>query len=136
MADGAAGFRQGFSGPALLRIRLWAQNTFGYAAFTLFGGPFQTPPLAFAAPTSPSFNPGAAVTEPVWAAPRSLATTCGITVVFSSCGYLDVSVPRVRPIIMVVSLLDTGFPHSEIHGSTAICASPWLIAACHVLLRL
>ena len=34
---------------------------------------------------------------PVWANPRSLAATCGITVVFSSCGYLDVSVPRVRP---------------------------------------
>ena len=29
-----------------------------------------------------------------------------------------------------------GFPHSEICGSTAICASPQLIAACHVLLRL
>ena len=29
-----------------------------------------------------------------------------------------------------------GFPHSEISGSTAICASPKLIAACHVLRRL
>ena len=29
-----------------------------------------------------------------------------------------------------------GFLHSEIHGSTDICSSPWLIAACHVLLRL
>ena len=28
-----------------------------------------------------------------------------------------------------------GFPHSEICGSKAICASPQLIAACHVLLR-
>ena len=28
------------------------------------------------------------------------------------------------------------FPHSEIHGSKLICSSPWLIAACHVLLRL
>ena len=47
--------------------------------------------------TLSSYNPGHAVTPPVWAIPRSLATTCGITVVFSSCGYLDVSVPRVRP---------------------------------------
>jgi hypothetical protein len=31
----------------------------------------------------------------VWASPRSLATTCGITIVFSSSGYLDVSVLRV-----------------------------------------
>ena len=30
----------------------------------------------------------------------------------------------------------SGFPHSEIHGSMDICSSPWLIAACHVLLRL
>ena len=44
-----------------------------------------------------SYNPGHAVTPPVWALPRSLATTCGITVVFSSCRYLDVSVPCVRP---------------------------------------
>ncbi len=28
-----------------------------------------------------------------------------------------------------------GFPHSEIRGSEAVCASPRLIAACHVLLR-
>ena len=29
-----------------------------------------------------------------------------------------------------------GFPHSEISGSKAVCASPKLIAACHVLHRL
>ena len=86
--------------------------------------------------TLQSYNPGHAVTPPVWANPRSLATTCGITVVFSSCRYLDVSVPCVCPIIMVVSLQLTGFPHSEISGSRVICTSPELIAACHVLLRL
>src|SRR5690606_36192364 len=42
-----------------------------------------------------SYNPGHALTWPVWAPPLSLATTHGITVVFSSSGYLDVSVPRV-----------------------------------------
>ena len=83
-----------------------------------------------------SYNPGHAVTPPVWAVPRSLATTCGITVVFSSCRYLDVSGPCVNSIIMVISLQDIGFPHSEIHGSRVICTSPWLIAACHVLPRL
>src|SRR5690606_18679789 len=31
----------------------------------------------------------------VWALPRSLAATCGISFDFSSCRYLDVSVPRV-----------------------------------------
>ena len=29
-----------------------------------------------------------------------------------------------------------GFPHSDIHGSLDICSSPWLFAACRVLLRL
>ena len=33
----------------------------------------------------------------VWAVPRSLAATDGITFVFYSWGYLDVSVPPVRP---------------------------------------
>ncbi len=46
--------------------------------------------------TPRSYNPGHAVTCPVWAVPLSLATTQGITVVFSSCAYLDVSVRRVR----------------------------------------
>ena len=46
-----------------------------------------------------SYNPGLAVTNPVWARPRSLATTWGIIVIFCSSGYLDVSVPRVCPIL-------------------------------------
>ena len=45
-----------------------------------------------------SYNPGRGrETAPVWAPARSLATTCAIIVIFSSSGYLDVSVPRVRP---------------------------------------
>ena len=43
-----------------------------------------------------SYNPKIAVTTLVWANPRSLATTNGITFVFFSSGYLDVSVLRVR----------------------------------------
>ena len=42
-----------------------------------------------------SFYPKLAETSLVWAAPISLATTLGITFVFFSSGYLDVSVPRV-----------------------------------------
>ena len=36
----------------------------------------------------------------------------------------------------VLEYCSSGFPHSEISGSTDICSSPKLIAACHVLLRL
>ena len=42
-----------------------------------------------------SYNPSFAVTKLVWALPLSLATTKGITIVFSSTRYLDVSVPWV-----------------------------------------
>ena len=68
---------------------------FGYAAFTPYGRPFQgsSPVLHF--PMSLSYNPARASTRTVWAPPLSLAATRGITVVFSSSGYLDVSVPRV-----------------------------------------
>ena len=43
-----------------------------------------------------SYNPKIAETILVWAIPRSLATTSGITFVFYSSRYLDVSVPWVR----------------------------------------
>ena len=42
-----------------------------------------------------SYNPNLAVTILVWALSRSLATTWEIIVIFSSSGYLDVSVHRV-----------------------------------------
>ncbi len=45
-----------------------------------------------------SYNPKIAVTTLVWANPRSLATTYGITFVFFSSAYLDVSVQRVCPL--------------------------------------
>ena len=45
-----------------------------------------------------SYNPNLAVTRLVWANPRSLATTYGITFVFFSSAYLDVSVQRVCPL--------------------------------------
>ena len=68
-----------------------------------------------------SYNPGRAVTLPVWALSVSIATTPDIDISFSSCRYLDVSVPCVR---------------SDISGSIPVCSSPELFAAFHVLLRL
>ena len=35
----------------------------------------------------------------------------------------------------VAGLHPAGFPHSDVPGSTPVCGSPRLIAACHVLLR-
>ena len=56
--------------------------------------------------------------------------------IFSSYGYLDVSVPHVRLPYGMTGLQPAGLPHSDIPGSRAICASPGLFAAYHVLRRL
>ena len=62
-------------------------------------------------------------------------------VVFSSSGYLDVSVHRV-PFhtlwigVWILEVCSSRFPHSEISGSLDICSSPKLFAAYHVFHRL
>ena len=62
-------------------------------------------------------------------------------VVFSSSGYLDVSVHRVPSVYLwiqytVTEVYSAGFPHSDICGSMDICSSPQLFAAYHVFHRL
>ena len=62
-------------------------------------------------------------------------------VVFSSSGYLDVSVHRVPSVYLwiqytVTEVCSAGFPHSDICGSMDICSSPKLFAAYHVFHRL
>ena len=98
----------GQSGTRCLRL-------FGYGALTLFRRPSQAVPLRgrfmtagggcgplASRPATPARKRPHAVTRaPVWAGPVSLAATPGISVDFSSSGYLDVSVPPVaswRPI--------------------------------------
>ena len=61
--------------------------------------------------------------------------------IFSSSGYLDVSVHRVPSVHLwiqstVHEVCSCGFPHSEICGSLDICSLPQLIAAYHVFHRL
>ena len=78
---------------------------------------------------------------PVWPLPRSLATTCGISVDVFSSPYLDVSVQAVPHVQLsihytLMRYCRTGFPHSDISGSKLICSSPKLFAAYHVLHRL
>ena len=66
-----------------------------------------------------SYNPGRALTPPVWAPPLSLTTTRGIIVIFSSSAYLDVSVQRVG-----LSIDGTIVPGCPIRTS----ADQWLFA--------
>ena len=135
LADGPAGFTQGFTCPALLRIPLWITS------FARTGLSPSTAPLSkgfrfIAHPMSWSYNPAAAETDTVWTDPLSLATTHGITFVFSSSGYLDVSVHRVCLLYRIPYLQYGGLPHSDTCGSHRMCRSPQIFAAYRVLRRL
>ena len=112
---------------------------FAYGAFTLSGWLSQNHSAKLVRSFLQSEPRNARI--PVWALSISLAATLEITVVFSSSGYLDVSVHRV-PLhtlwigVWMIRVLRTGFPHSDICGSKIICISPQLFAAYHVFLRL
>ena len=85
---------------------------------------------------SRSHDPAVAETAAVWALPRSLATTGGITFCFLLLRVMRCfSSPRSPPFRMT-GIYPAGLPHSEIHGSRVTCTSPWPIAAYRVLLRL
>ena len=75
---------------------------FAYGAITHYGGTFQSLQLPIINHMSRSHNPETTEVVPVWANPRSLAATDGITIVFFSLGYLDVSVPPVRPMWLCI----------------------------------
>ena len=96
MADGAAGFGQGSSDPALLRVPARLERVLGTGLSPPAARLPRRVPLRALLPRRRPFNPGRASTPPVWAGPLSLAATRGVTVVFLSSGYLDVSVRRVR----------------------------------------
>ena len=135
LADGPARFTQGFTCPALLRILLSITllTCTGLSPSTVcLSKQFQFVKHQM----SQSYYPDLAVTKSVWAVPRSLATTSGITLVFFSSAYLDVSVQQVRPPYGVLYLQYSGLPHSDIRGSMCVCHSPQLFAAYHVLHRL
>ena len=112
---------------------------FAYGAFTLYRWSFQDH-SAIRKESIPRSEPRNA-RIPVWALPLSLAATYGITFVFFSSGYLDVSVHRV-PFhtlwigVWIHEVFSCRFPHSDICGSQCICHSPQLFAAYHVFLRL
>ena len=57
---------------------------FAYGAFTLYGGSFQSLLLPIVNPTLGPHNPETTVVVSVWALPRSLAATDGISIDFFS----------------------------------------------------
>ena len=88
LEGGPPGFRQGFTCPALLRM-LPSALPGPYRPVTCWGGAFQPASVpgwaSRGSPTTPE-------SLPVWAPPRSLAATWGISVDVFSSSYLDVSV--------------------------------------------
>ena len=87
--------RPGFLVSWVTQVSTGLLSVFAYWAVTVFGYDFHRILLTYFLPYRGSFYPTRAVTPVVLAVPRSLATTGGIIVIFFSCGYLDVSVPRV-----------------------------------------
>ena len=135
LPDGPGGFGQDSSCPDLLRMMLWRMNSHVRDCHPLRSS-FPRRSISFMLPVLQSYYPKGAETPMVWASPRSLAATGGITFVFFSCRYLDVSVPCVCLPCGIMHLQCIGLSHSEISGSKVICTYPKLIAAYHVLHRL
>ena len=137
MADGPAGFTRGSTCPALLRVPL---------GFTILRVPDyhrlrcdfpDTSPRLDLAISRP-YNPARTGIRTVWALPRSLATTGGITFCFLFLWVLRCfSSPGSPPPSGRMAVRQTaGLPHSGIRGSTVACTSPRLFAACRALHRL
>ena len=113
----------------------WRIFSFAYGTLTLSRGPSHALLLD-------TFLP-CAVRTPyvllpmVWPLPRSLATTCGISLDFSSSPYLDVSVQAVPHIYLFIQYMLTGFYSSWVppFGYLRINACLLLPVAFRCLLR-
>ncbi len=96
LADGAAGFGQGSSDPALLRVPARLDRISRTGLSPAPARLSRRVPLCGLLPLCRPYYPARASTPAVWAVPLSLAATRGVTVVFLSSDYWDVSVRRVR----------------------------------------
>ena len=110
-------------------------STFAYGSLTLYAAASQLLLLASVvpdgSPTTPPQKPGV-----VWAIPRSLAATEGVSFDFLSCGYLDVSVLRVGSTEVVTVKRPPGFPIRTSPDHCVLARSPRLFAGSYVLHRL
>ena len=84
----------------------WLLSVFAYETLTLFGGPSHVLLLTFSIPSA--VRTPKVLLLSVWPLPRSLATTCGISVDVFSSPYLDVSVQAVPHVHLFCSMHVTG----------------------------
>ena len=113
----------------------WLLSVFAYETFTLFGGPSHVLLLTFSIPSA--VRTPKVLLLSVWPLPRSLATTCGISVDFFSSPYLDVSVQAVPLVHLCIQYTMTGHDSSRIapFGYLRITAYLRLPVAFRSLLR-
>lgn len=115
LEDGPPIFRQDFTCPALLVAHLVLSYCFRLQGYHLLWPHF---------PERSANN----TNKECKAHPISLATTLGISVDFFSCGYLDVSVHRVRFAWPMYSAMDTpkgvGFPIRTSTDQSLFASSP------------
>jgi hypothetical protein len=142
LGGGPPCFPQGFTCPAVLRVRLWSAGEFQlqgcYLLWPAFPGPLHLLPAFFLRDKTP-YNPDVAIglgCSPF--ARRYLGNrTCFLFLRVLRC----FSSPGLPPItlwiqVTVLALLASGFPHSEISGSRLTYSSPKHIGVRPVLLRL
>ena len=121
MEGGPPRFRQDFSCPVLLRIPA-SSLRFRIRGLHPLWRAFPNTSPTLAGPIVRVLQPRRAST-PVWPSSLSLAATHEVSFDFFSSGYLDVSVPPVRPSQANLFTCGSppfrtaGFPHSEISGS-------------------
>jgi hypothetical protein len=114
---------------------------FGYGPFTPSRAAFHplrlTAPVPRRAPLNPpGINRGFGlfrVRSPLLTESNSLSVP-PVTEMFHFTGFRLAALLKFGP--QSPNVTSAGLPHSDIHGSTRVYRSPWLIAACHVLLRL
>ena len=102
----------------------WLLSVFAYETFTLFGGPSHVLLLTFSIPSA--VRTPKVLLLSVWPLPRSLATTCGISVDFFSSPYLDVSVQAVSLIYLCIQYMMYGLLHTDF--SIRKSADQWIFA--------
>ena len=86
------------------------KESYGYGAVTRIANVFHRLFSFYLPCVMGVLYPDMAVTISVWARPSSIASTRGFTVVFSSSGYLDVSVHRVRSLLRCRTFSTAGRP--------------------------
>ena len=111
---------------------------FAYGAFTLYGRTFQFSSTIHASRYEWSTTPDKSGLGSSPFARRYLGNRCFFLFLrvlrcFSSPGYLLCTYGFSTGYLRITV---SEFPHSDICGSTDVCSSPQLFAACHVLLRL